>query len=49
MSCPTGKHPYLTWTHAARDARAMRRKGKRVHARPYHCTICHKTHVGGDT
>lgn len=47
-SCPTGKRVYLTWTHAQHDAEALRRKGKRSTARPYHCTTCHHHHVGGE-
>ena len=47
-SCPSGKRVYLTYTHAAHDARAMRRNGKRDTARAYPCTTCHKFHTGGD-
>ena len=48
MTCPTGKKVYLTFTHAAHDAKALRRNGKRTTARPFPCRICHKFHTGGD-
>lgn len=47
-TCPTGKHPYLTWTRASHDARALRRSGKRRDAHPYPCPCCKRFHVGGN-
>lgn len=47
VTCPSGKVRYLSWNHAAKDAAAMRRKGKRRDAHPYHCRVCSGCHVGG--
>ena len=47
-TCPTGKHVYLTWTHAESDAKQLRRKGsKRV--LPFRCPRCRGIHTGSST
>lgn len=44
------KKPYLTWAHAANDARTINRAGKTCsadrYAEPYRCPHCHAIHVG---
>lgn len=40
-----GKRRYLTWRHAASDAKRLRRRvGHPVE--PYHCRACGGVHVG---
>lgn len=43
-----GKKAYLSYQHAAHDARALRRKKGRKHGRAtaYHCRNCGFWHVG---
>ena len=50
-SCPSGKGRYRTWTHAAYDARAMRRHrgGKNSTEGPYSCRLCSGFHVGAQS
>lgn len=45
LSC-VGKRQYLTWTHAAYDAREMRRRSKSRRAGVYRCHWCGRIHVG---
>lgn len=47
-TCPTGKRVYLTWAHAANDARQMRRNKRNAGSRelPYSCHLCSGFHAG---